>query len=531
MGVTSSSPFVKVKEWSWVKVLNIVHNYRSEQYDFVLDKGTIIRLTGLDQNDIDNIAQYIPHEFDSKSAESGDVNAIPLMIALILAVDVSNQPNNSERINVIFHLFDFECKGRIHIDEMTILLLMLFNSCNAVIGIRQEFPDLSVVSKMTALAFDNLDRRSSSYIKKEDFVGWAHGILGMLPKVDCWNVAAAIRDGVHAPPKKKSKRRKSKAEEEIKRPKSTAGTAYNAEAIYALKRNLNSNILSLIPDGVRVKDKEQHAIITYSIELEDFFDNYAFIFNANKDLYVIKKSLCLSGQTELSVYSFSSEYQEKSLNIDTIITESGEETSFLLATNNDLIMIQTQHTNSYHVEVKVLSAAFNYQQYVLETVTPLPETIESLRFLHGSSNDDIFVISPPDEQTKTVDIFILSKDSNYQNVSAQYHSCPIPNITVDEVECTYLLDDKRNIIILRSPKSYIVDKEAFDDIAILCFVTILVAETDYETMLDIERDYILPFEHEADPDVTPQMTYLNASGSQGSFLKSEKPNDSLSFSL
>lgn len=530
MGVTSSSPFVKIKEWSWGRVLSIIQNYRTERYGFVLDKETAAKVTGLDVNDIEKIAEYIPHE----AVESGCINVISLLISLILAVETSTQPNSLERVRAIFNVFDFGCKGRIHIDEMTILLLMLSNACNAVIGIRQEFPEFSVVSKMTAQAFESLDRRSNSYIKKEDFILWAHDVIELLPKVDCWTIATSIREGVHVPPKKKTKRRKSKPHEQVQRPKTTSTMTYNAEAFYALKRSLNMNTLVILPDGVRAKNEteEQLSDLTYSIELEDFHDNYVFFISQDKDLYVLKKSLCLSGQSELYVYSFISKYQDLSLSCETIIKETSDEVNFLLASNNDLIVIETQHTSSYHIELRMLSAASQYQQCFLETITPLPETTEKLYFLHGSkSNDDIFVITAANEETKSIEIIILDRETNYKTVAAQFRSCPIPNITVDEIQYTYLLDEKRNIVIIRSPKSYIVDKESFEDITTLCFVTILLADTDYETMLEIERDNILPFEHEAAADLTPQMTYINACGSQGCFPLTEKSDDSLSFTL
>lgn len=99
---------------SWGRVLSIIQNYRTERYGFVLDKETAAKVTGLDVNDIEKIAEYIPHE----AVESGCINVISLLISLILAVETSTQPNSLERVRAIFNVFDFGCKGRIHIDEM-----------------------------------------------------------------------------------------------------------------------------------------------------------------------------------------------------------------------------------------------------------------------------------------------------------------------------------------------------------------------------------------------------------------------------
>jgi len=91
---------------------------------------------------------------------------------------------------------------------------------------------------------------------------------------------------------------------------------------------------------------------------------------------------------------------------------------FMVATNGDLFCIKQEQTGSKSSEVHVLSAASGYKTFILHTKTPIEETNHIFKFLLAP-NRDLYAIKKMGTGTKTTEVHILSAASNYQKFILQ----------------------------------------------------------------------------------------------------------------
>jgi hypothetical protein len=152
--------------------------------------------------------------------------------------------------------------------------------------------------------------------------------------------------------------------------------------------------------------------------LHETDDTFEFLLAQNKDLFVIKKSNTGSHTTEVHVLSASSNYQQFSLHTATALHETDASSSFVLAPNNDLFVIQKNNTGTHSTEIHVLSASSNYQQFVLQTGTALHETDITFEFAIAQ-NRDLFAIKKSGTESCSTEVHVLSASSNYQQFSLQ----------------------------------------------------------------------------------------------------------------
>src|SRR2546430_1785807 len=118
--------------------------------------------------------------------------------------------------------------------------------------------------------------------------------------------------------------------------------------------------------------------------LQETGDEFTFLLAPNRDLVAVKQRNTGSHSTEVHVLSAGSTYRQFSLQTGTILAETGNEFSFLLAPNRDLIAVKQRNTDSHSTEVHVLSAASTYRQFSLQTGTALAETGDEFAFLLAS---------------------------------------------------------------------------------------------------------------------------------------------------
>ncbi len=109
--------------------------------------------------------------------------------------------------------------------------------------------------------------------------------------------------------------------------------------------------------------------------------------------------------------------------ITTGLLETDATFTFLLASDNDLFVIKENKTGTNSTEVHVLSAASNYQQFILHTGTALQETDATFDFLLAS-NRDLFVIQKRNTGTNSTEVHVLSAASNYQQFSLHTGTTP-----------------------------------------------------------------------------------------------------------
>jgi len=150
-------------------------------------------------------------------------------------------------------------------------------------------------------------------------------------------------------------------------------------------------------------------------ETDNTFD---FTVAPNGDLFAIKKSNTGSNSTEIHVLSAASNYQQFVLQTGTALHETGTGFAFALAPNRDVIAIKKQNTGSNSTEVHVLSAASNYQQFSLQTGTALHETDGTFAFA-VADNRDLFAIKKQNTGSNSTEVHVLAANGNYQQFSLQ----------------------------------------------------------------------------------------------------------------
>ena len=152
--------------------------------------------------------------------------------------------------------------------------------------------------------------------------------------------------------------------------------------------------------------------------LHETDDTFAFCLADNDDLCAIKKSGTGTGSTEVHRLAASGNYQQFSLQTGSALHETDSSWAFLLADNGDLFAIKKSGTGSNSTEVHVLSAASNYQSFILQTGTALHETPADFEFALAP-NRDLYAIKKRGTGTNSTEVHVLSAASNYQSFSLQ----------------------------------------------------------------------------------------------------------------
>jgi len=97
--------------------------------------------------------------------------------------------------------------------------------------------------------------------------------------------------------------------------------------------------------------------------------------------------------------------------------------AFAAKPNGDLVSIKKAHTGTGMTEVHVLSAASNYQTFVLQTGTALHYTGaasgDDWEFVMGEADDLLCIKKGPRTGSGKTEVHILSAASNYQNFVLQ----------------------------------------------------------------------------------------------------------------
>jgi len=145
-------------------------------------------------------------------------------------------------------------------------------------------------------------------------------------------------------------------------------------------------------------------------------DSTEFLMGPDSDLFIVKKNA--ARRTELHILTKNSNYQNYSLQVETLLGSTGDNFTFLLAPNKDLIAIKKYATGTGTTEVHVISAASNYQNYTLNIGTPLHETNASFEFAMAP-NRDIIAIKKNAPGMDRTEAHVLSAASNYQSFSFQ----------------------------------------------------------------------------------------------------------------
>jgi Ca2+-binding EF-hand superfamily protein len=149
----------------------LVRSYKERDLDFGIDLPTIEGLTGLDR---DQCVQLVESLAKNDPRERKLVNAL----ALLSGACIAGEENGEAAASRIFDIFDFDARGQISRDELTILLLCSLRAANAIRGLQDE-PDDDATEIISDAAFDQAipPQGNPDVISKKEFLSWASRAL------------------------------------------------------------------------------------------------------------------------------------------------------------------------------------------------------------------------------------------------------------------------------------------------------------------------------------------------------------------
>lgn len=147
--------------------------------------------------------------------------------------------------------------------------------------------------------------------------------------------------------------------------------------------------------------------------LHETGDDFDFALAPNQDLFALKKQGGGTNSTEIHVLSAASGYQQFILQTGTPLEPTDGNWAFAVAPNRDLFIIKKQGGGTNSTELHVLSAASNYQQFSLHTETRLHPIDDNWAFAIAD-NRDVFGIKKQGGGTSTTEVHVLSVASTYQ---------------------------------------------------------------------------------------------------------------------
>jgi hypothetical protein len=187
--------------------------------------------------------------------------------------------------------------------------------------------------------------------------------------------------------------------------------------LFAIKKS-NTGTNSTEVHILSAASNYQHWVLQTGTVLHETDDTFNFAVASNRDLLAIKKSNTGTNSTEVHILSAASNYQSWVLQTGTVLHETDDTFNFAVASNRDLFAIKKSNTGTNSTEVHILSARKKYQQWVLQTGTALHETNNTFDFA-VASNRDLFAIKKSNTGTNSTEVHILSAASNYQRWDIQ----------------------------------------------------------------------------------------------------------------
>lgn len=189
--------------------------------------------------------------------------------------------------------------------------------------------------------------------------------------------------------------------------------------------------------------------------LHETEDNFAFALAPNDDVIAIKKSDTGTDSTEVHVLSAASRYQEFSLQTGTPLAETGDDFDFVLSGSRDLYAIKKSGTASGTTELHVLSAKSQYQKFILHTATALHETDDDYEF-EIAPNDDLIAIKKNGTGSGTTEVHVLSAASGYQEFALQTGTA----LHETDDTFTFVLARNRDLVALKMSDTGTTSTEA-----------------------------------------------------------------------
>ncbi len=138
----------------------------------------------------------------------------------------------------------------------------------------------------------------------------------------------------------------------------------------------------------------------------------------NNDVFAINKSNTGSGTTEVHVLSAAHDYQKFATQTKTALGTTDASWAFVIAHNRDVVAIKKNGGESNSTELHILSAKHNFQTFVIQTKTALPESNELWSF-DIAHNRDVFAFKKNGTDSGTCELHILAAHAGYQEFTTQ----------------------------------------------------------------------------------------------------------------
>lgn len=163
----------------------------------------------------------------------------------------------------------------------------------------------------------------------------------------------------------------------------------------------------------------------------------------NGDLYLLKVNNTGSGHFEVHVLSAASNYQTFVVHAVTPVKEDPSNFTFLVAAGGDVVLVKIRNTNSQRTEIHILSASSGYQSFVLQTGTPIEEAPDSFRFAIDP-NRRIYAVKIQNTHSHTTEVHVLSPP-NYNSFQLQTGTI----LAEEPGNFTYGFDENRNLYAIK----------------------------------------------------------------------------------
>ena len=208
---------------------------------------------------------------------------------------------------------------------------------------------------------------------------------------------------------------------------------YNKNGILDLycinKKNTESNSEVYILDG---STNFKTFLLQTTTALHETGENFQFLLgdynkNGTLDLYCIKKWNTGSNSTEVHILNGNDNFQSFLLNTGTKLEETGDNWVFLLGDSNkngklDLYCFKKCNTGTNSTEFHILNGNDDFQSFLYEDGTALPEVGDSYDFkLDDYNNDgklDLYCIKKFGTETNCTEISILSGSDYFKSFVA-----------------------------------------------------------------------------------------------------------------
>lgn len=206
---------------------------------------------------------------------------------------------------------------------------------------------------------------------------------------------------------------------------------------------VTSNVVALQKNGTQ-SNRTEFSVLNGDGEFANIFnhfptafsstdDNFQFLLadwdlDGYADLIAVKKQFTGTRRTEIHIVSGATGYSKFIFQIGTGLHETDSQWRFALADwdgdhRPDLFCIRRAGGAAGRVEVHVLSAASNYQQFILNTPTALQYTADNFDFhiadWDGDARPDLFAIKKNQTGAGRTEVHIASGASNFGNFILQ----------------------------------------------------------------------------------------------------------------